>query len=51
VILFQALRAVPILGFIVAFLVGTFALGALVLAWQERRRAGQPAPVKVLPVA
>ena len=51
VILFQALRAVPILGFIVAFLVGTFALGALVLAWQERRRAGRPAPVKVLPVA
>jgi cytoskeletal protein CcmA (bactofilin family) len=42
VILFQALRAIPVLGFIVAFLVGTFALGALFVYWLERRRAGKP---------
>lgn len=40
VILFEVLRAVPILGFILALLVGTFALGALFVAWQERRMAG-----------
>ncbi len=38
VILFQLLRAVPILGFILAFIVGTLALGALFVAWLERRR-------------
>lgn len=41
VILLQALRAVPYLGFLVAFLVGTFALGALFVVWLERRRAGK----------
>jgi cytoskeletal protein CcmA (bactofilin family) len=41
VVLLQALRAVPYLGFLVAFLVGTFALGALFVVWLERRRAGK----------
>lgn len=39
VILFQLLRAVPYLGFILAFIVGTLALGALFVAWLERRQA------------
>lgn len=38
VILFQLLRAVPILGFFLAFIVGTLALGALFVAWLERRQ-------------
>ncbi len=38
VILFQLLRAVPYLGFILAFIVGTLALGALLVAWLERRQ-------------
>lgn len=42
VVLFQALRAVPVLGFILAFVVGTLALGAVVVYWLDRRR-----PVKV----
>lgn len=43
VILFQVLHAVPYLGFVLAFIVGTLALGALFVAWQERRRAGATA--------
>jgi cytoskeletal protein CcmA (bactofilin family) len=41
VVIFQALRAIPFLGFLVAFLVGTFALGALFVVWLERRRTGR----------
>lgn len=42
VVLLQALRIVPVLGFIVAFVVGTLALGAVVVYWLDRHR---PAPV------
>jgi hypothetical protein len=35
----EVLRAVPVLGFILAFLVASFALGGLFLYWLERRRA------------
>ena len=42
VVLWQALRAVPVLGFIVAFFVGTLALGAVVVYWQDRHR---PTPI------
>jgi hypothetical protein len=41
VVIFQALRAIPFLGFFVAFLVGTLAMGALFVVWLERRRAGR----------
>ncbi len=38
VVLFEVLRAVPVLGFILAFVVGSLALGAAFLYWQARRR-------------
>ena len=48
VVILQVLRAVPVLGFFVALLVGVLALGALFAGWLERRRAGKFA--KPLPV-
>lgn len=39
VLLLQALRLVPVLGFIVAFFVGTLALGAALVYWLDRRPA------------
>lgn len=38
VALFQAARAVPVLGFVLAFLVGTLALGAAFVHWLNARR-------------
>lgn len=38
VILFQAARAVPVLGFVLAFVVGTLALGAAFVHWLNARR-------------
>lgn len=38
VAILQVLHAIPIVGFIVAFLVGAFGLGAFYLYWRERRR-------------
>ena len=45
VLLLQALRLVPVLGFIVALFVGTLALGAALVYWLDRRLA------KALPAA
>ena len=45
VVVLQALRLVPVLGFIVAFLVGTLALGAALVYWLDRGRPAQPLPV------
>ena len=42
VVVLQGLRAVPVLGLIVAFFVGTLALGAVLVYWLDRNR---PAPV------
>ncbi|MBX7252122.1 MAG: polymer-forming cytoskeletal protein [Candidatus Promineofilum sp.] len=39
VLLFQALRAVPVLSFVLAFFVGSLALGAVFIDWRSRRRA------------
>jgi len=38
VVLFQVARAVPVLGFVLAFLVGTLALGAVFVHWLNARR-------------
>lgn len=38
VVVWQALRVVPVLGFIVAFFVGTLALGAVLVYWLGRNR-------------
>jgi hypothetical protein len=52
-LLLQALRLVPALGFIVAFFVGTPALGAGLAYWLERRPAkglsAAPWPVAAKP--
>ena len=47
VVLFQALRAVPVLGFVLAFFVASLALGAVFVSWRARRR---PAKASVQPV-
>lgn len=47
VVLFQALRAVPVLGFVLAFFVASLALGAVFVSWRARRR---PAKAIVQPV-
>ena len=44
VVVLQALRAVPTFGVIVAFFVGTLALGAVLVYWLDRGRAAQPSP-------
>ena len=50
VLVLQALRLVPILGFIVAFFVGTLALGAVLVYWLDRGRVAPPLPsVKPMP--
>jgi cytoskeletal protein CcmA (bactofilin family) len=46
VLVLQGLRLVPVLGFIVAFFVGTLALGAVLVYWLDRQR-----PAKALPPA
>ena len=51
VLLLQALRLVPVLGFIVAFFVGTLALGAVVVYFMDRGRALKPLPPAVTPIA
>jgi hypothetical protein len=45
------LRLVPVLGFIVAFFVGTLALGAVVVYFMDRGRAFKPLPPAVTPIA
>jgi len=45
VFVLQALRLVPVLGFIVALFVGTLGLGTVLVYWLNRR------PVKALPLA
>ena len=50
VLVLQALRLVPVLGFIVAFFVGTLALGAALVYWLDRGRVAQtlpPVPLEV----
>jgi len=41
VLFFQVVRAVPVLGTILAFVVGSLALGTALVGWLERRRRGK----------
>lgn len=45
VLLFQILRAIPVVGFLVALFVSLFALGALLTYWLDRRQQGKTPPV------
>ena len=51
VLLLQALRLVPVLGFIVALFVGTLALGAVLVYFVDRGRALKPPPPAATPIA